>query len=267
MGNNYFQKTVLTMKFISEGAKTILKDYYFTSPLKILPAIPAEHEFTRVMILSSSGGIMAGDTQEHTIDIGENCKVEITSQSYEKIHKMMEGKATRVSNITVGAGATLNYNPQPTIPYAKSAFDNTTNIHLADDTAKLVYTEVLSAGRVHHGEKFGYTFYKTLTNVYKGEDLIYCDNTFYDPKLLNMEGYGLYEGYTHLSNIFIANFGDAKATMKSIRNILAESNEDIDFGVSVTESDDVVVRIFGYEGNTLELLNKKIFDSLYAEQQ
>ena len=43
-----------------------------------------------------------------------------------------------------------------------------------------------------------------------------------------------------------------------IRDLLAQSNQDITYGVTTTGHDDVLVRIFGYEGNALELINTQI---------
>ena len=258
MGNNYSRESVANIKMTHEDGRTILRDVYFTSPLKIITPFNTDYGLVRVMLLSSSSGIMSGDRYNINVDIGENCRSEITSQSYEKIHKMEEGHAERVNIINVDSGAILNYMPQQTIPFKNSAFENTTTINLKDETSKLLYHEILSSGRVHYGETFGYTYFKNLTDIFVGGKRVYRDNTYFDPEMFNMEGFGMYEGYTHLSNIVIVNFNDSKELVKMIRDLLAQSNQDITYGVTTTGHDDVLVRIFGYEGNALELINTQI---------
>lgn len=258
MDNMYSKGSVADIKMTCENGKTILKDVYFTSPLKIITPFNTDYGLTSVMLLSSSSGIMADDRYRISVDIGDGCRSEITSQSYEKIHKMEDGHAERVNEITVGSNAILNYMPQPTIPFKQSAFENVTNVHLKDETSKLIYHEILTSGRVHYGESFNYTYFKNVTDIFVGGKRIYRDNTYFDPEMFKMDGFGMYEGYTHLSNIVIVNFGDSKELCKSIRELLGECKEDISYGASITEHGDVVVRIFGYQANLLEVLNAKI---------
>lgn len=264
--NKYVDPSVVEAKFVFEDGKTVLKDFFFTAPFKIVSPWKQPNGFLRAMVLSSSGGIMAGDYQDYKIDIGENACAEIISQSYEKIFKMYEGQfASRDCKINVGKNAILNYMPQPTIPFSGSAYKNNTEVHLADKTSKLIYHDVLIAGRVTRKEIFDYQYYNTLTKIYVGDELIYRDNSKYNPSKFDMTGFGMFEEYTHLSNLVIVNLGDGKEVTKKIRELLAESKEDITYGVSVLASDDVVVRILGREGNALELINQQIVDAVVPD--
>ena len=38
----------------------------------------------------------------------------------------------------------------------------------------------------------------------EGDKLIYRDNTRYEPDKMPMEGIGMYEGYTHMANLFLS---------------------------------------------------------------
>ena len=48
-------------------------------------------------------------------------------------------------------------------------------------------------------ECFAYRHYYNYVEIYRGDKLIYRDNTKYIPKLFSMSSLGMYEGYTHLS--------------------------------------------------------------------
>ncbi len=258
MSNNYGRTSVINLQVILKDDRTVLKDCYFTAPFKVMNPFLLESGVLRIMLMSTSAGIMAGDHQEMNINIEDNAAVEIISQSYEKIHKMDSGKATRISTIHVGGGAYLNYNPQPTIPYANSAFENTTNIYLKDNTSKLIYNEILSSGRVFYGESFAYTFFKNDIQIFQNNVLVYRDNSLYDPKLFDMSGYGLYEGHTHFLNQVICNIASTKDTIDAIRNLLDSEYSNLEYGVTDTHFGHVVVRILANEGDLLEKVSKRI---------
>lgn len=157
------------------------------------------------MPLCASAGIMAGDSQEFSYHVKEGADLEILSQSFEKIHKMDEGSASRTIEVQVDKNAALYYYPQPVIPFAQSAFDSKMTIHLEDETSKLFLLEIISCGRNAHEERFQYRRFSSKVLLYRGEKLIYRDNTRYEPDKMPMEGIGLYEGYTHMANLFCLN--------------------------------------------------------------
>ena len=65
---------------------------------------------------------MEGDSQEFSYHVKEGADLEVLSQSFEKIHKMDEGSASRTISVQVDPHAVLYYYPQPVIPFAQSSF-------------------------------------------------------------------------------------------------------------------------------------------------
>ena len=80
-------------KIYGEGSNQVkaLDDVSFTAPYKIMTPFQKENGGIQVMPLCASAGIMKGDRQQFTYQIGEGADVEILSQSFEKIHKMDGG--------------------------------------------------------------------------------------------------------------------------------------------------------------------------------
>ena len=107
-----------------KDGRTILEDLSFTAPYKIMMPFEKENGGIQIMPLCASAGIMAGDSQEFSYHVKEGADLEVLSQSFEKIHKMDEGSATRTIEVQVDKNATLYYYPQPVIPFAQSAFDS-----------------------------------------------------------------------------------------------------------------------------------------------
>ena len=77
-------------------------------------------------------------------------------------------------------------------------------ICLGDETSRLFFLEIISCGRNAHDERFQYRRLSSKVLLYRGDKLIYRDNTRYEPDKMPMEGIGMYEGYTHMVNLFLS---------------------------------------------------------------
>ena len=262
MGINAFGKTSkVFLKAENKNGKTILEDVHFTAPYKIMRPFEKKDGSIEVMLMAASAGIMEGDCQEFQFQIGHGAKVEFRSQSYEKIHQMKAGSARRSTRIEVQAGGEFYFHPQPVIPFADSAFDNRTSIFLEDESAAFFMSEILSAGRSARGEMFDYRFYKNLTEIRRGEKLIYRDNTQYVHSQMPMGELGMYEGYTHMLNIFVTRPAYAEEFVKLARGVL-DSQEQIEAGITKLEDGDYVIRALGYRAQSLEKISELLLQDL-----
>lgn len=259
MLNQFVKTSELRLQAGLQNGKTILEDVYFTAPYKIMKPFPLPGGGISVMPLCASAGIMAGDVQVFDYKVGAGAALEILSQSFEKIHKMDEGCARREIRVDLASGGTLFYNPQPVIPFAGSAFDSDMKIQLADETSKLFLLDILSCGRAASGERFGYRRFKSKVQIWRDGKLIYRDNTCYEPEKMPMEGLGMYEGYSHMANIFMTADEDAAALQEQIWTIL-EGETECEGGVTHLSGGDLAVRIFGNRAQVLQEMAEKIKD-------
>lgn len=248
--NSFGKTSVLNISAIKKENKTILDNIYFTAPFKIMNPFYISDDYIKVMLLSVSAGIMEGDNQNIDIRIGDKTKVEVISQSYEKIHRMKSGNAMRNCNISVGKNAYLKYNPLPTIPFADSSFDITTKINLEDDSSRLIFNEIITCGRSAMGERFLFKNYNSYLEIRKKNRLIYRDNTMYNNELFNMNSIGMFEGYTHLANMVIVNFNKGDSFIEEVRNIIEEYGE-VEGGVTKLQSNDITMKILGNTSQSL----------------
>lgn len=258
MSQNQFSKTsILRVKSAIKDGYAYLSDVAFTAPFKIMKPFPVGKTGLQVLVLTASAGIMEGDTQEIEIIAGEGSKLEFLTQAYEKIHKMEEGEAIRKTKLVVGKNAELKYHPLPTIPFAKSAYRSETEIELEDESAKLIFTEVLSCGRAARGERFQYRYYHNLVTAKQEGHYIYRDNTIYDPEKFKMEEIGMYEGYTHLASMLICNYEIGDAVLSQMMEFLDET-EEIEGAVTRSNHKDLVIRILGKSGQKLTDICKQL---------
>ena len=138
-----------------KDGKTILEELSFTAPYKIMMPFERENGGIQIMPLCASAGIMAGDSQNFFYHVKEGADLEVLSQSFEKIHKMDEGAASRTIEVQVDKNATLYYYPQPVIPFAQSSFDSRMTIHLEDETSCLFLLELFPVAEKHIMNVFG----------------------------------------------------------------------------------------------------------------
>ena len=244
------------IKAALKGHHTILEDVSFTAPFKIMQPFYENQDFMTVMCLTASAGIMEGDEQEHTIFVDQGAKLEFVSQSYEKIHKMNDGFATRVAQLHVAKDAYLYYNPLPTLPFKDSAFTSKLEVHLEDATSQFILKEVLSAGRCARGELFQYRYYHNDIKIYHGETLIYVDHTRFQPQSMSLDSLGMYEGYTHLGTLILCHISKDLSWFQEVRTLL-DATEGIEGGVTQVNPSTVAIRVLGYQADQVEgILNK-----------
>lgn len=255
--NPFGRVSRIALSASNRDGKTILDDVSFTAPYKIMTPFQKENGGIQVMPLCASAGIMKGDRQQFTYQIGEGADVEILSQSFEKIHKMDGGSASRKIQIQVAPHAILSYYPQPVIPFADSAFDSEMIIHLADETSRLFLLEILSCGRNAHEERFAYRRFSSKVKIYREGKMIYRDNTCYEPAKMPMEGIGMYEGYSHMANIFLSVSTSQPEIQENITAIL-DAEKECEGGVTRLAYGDLAVRIFGNRAQKLQQIAERI---------
>ena len=237
---------------------TILSDVSFTAPYKLMAPFERPDGGIQIMPLCASAGIMRGDRQEFSYEAGEGADLEVLSQSFEKIHRMDGGSAYRHIRARAEKGASLYCCPQPVIPFGGSAYDSETEIYLADRSSRLFWLEIICSGRVAHEEQFAFFAFRrfsSLVRIYREGKLICRDNTRYEPDRMPMRGLGMYEGYTHLANIFLsASFGDLREPVWD----MLERETECEGGVTLLPEGDLAVRIFGNRAQILEEAAERI---------
>ena len=251
--NKFGKLSRLQLRASLKDGRTILSDVAFTAPFKIMRPFYEKKDIMTVMLLTASAGIMAGDRQEFSFSVEEGAHMEFVSQAYEKIHKMTSGHAERNVSIAIAKNASMRYTPLPTIPFGQSDYRSRTEIYLEDASSQLVMTEILTAGRIAHGEAFAYRLFSNHIRVRQGEKLIYYDNTIYDPSRTEMTDYGMYEGFTHLGTMLLFNMPKSENWISQARQVI-DDTADTEGGITRTADGHIVIRILGRSGDQLTRL-------------
>ena len=107
--NPFGRESVLQITTGKTGKDTYLKDLFFTAPFKVMTPFEKEGGEKEVMVLTASAGIMEGDVQRISIHMGAGTELSVTSQAFEKIHRMKDGFASRKTEIRIEKGGFLSY--------------------------------------------------------------------------------------------------------------------------------------------------------------
>lgn len=258
--NRYYRTCTLNATASLKDGKTILSDKFYTQPFKLMKPFHIKKDLMTVMMQTASAGILKGDTQEMHFVVEDNARMELLSQSFEKLHKMDGGSARRDTTIKVGKNALFKYSPLPTIPFYDSGFDSTIHAELEDETSQLILVEVLSGGRIAYGEEFVYRYYNSHITVREGGKLIYNDNAQYNPAEMDMKSLGMYEGFTHMATLLFFNMEKA-SDLEKIRGMI-DANSKVQGGASLIQSGDTAVKMLGRSAQDLYDLCEAIMNAM-----
>lgn len=243
--SSYTQESILELKTkFGVGGKSVIEHMLFTPPLKIINPI-YEEDIANIMLLSVSAGLMKDDKQKIDIKIGAKSKIKLTSQSYEKIHNTLDGKASRKTRIVIEDGAYLNYTPLPVIPFENSSFENKTNVVLQENST-FYYSEIFCAGRVSRGEIFGFKNFISRCHIYCGEKLVFFDNMTLNPKHMDLTSLCMFDDFTHYLNLIIWDKSqDIDLLYEKIKNY------GVNAGISKNASGLIIIRALDIESERL----------------
>ena len=134
------------------GEATVLDRFRQEGCLKARMPRPERGAWTTAVTLNSSGGVAQGDRLATAVTAGPGTALTVASQAAERFYRSPGGEPARVrTDLTVAAGAALEWLPQESILFDRCALDR----RLAIDVAPggwLLALETLVFGRALMGE-------------------------------------------------------------------------------------------------------------------
>lgn len=197
---------VLGLEEDKSTGKTCVKEQYSRVPLYTQRALYLEEALSNMAymyIISPSGGILQGDRYRMDITLRKHAFAHITTQGATRIYRMEKNYATQIVNIDVGEGCYFEYIPDQVIPYRDSRFYQEANLHVHDD-ATLLYSEIITPGRVASGEHFDYDicYMKAIAKDHN-DRLKFTDVAMLEPKKRDMNVFGVLANHEVVGNMYI----------------------------------------------------------------
>jgi urease accessory protein len=217
---------VLRLEQDKSNGKTSVKEQYSRVPLYTQRALYLEEALSNMAymyIISPSGGMLQGDRYRMDITLRNHAFAHITTQGATRIYRMERNYATQIINIDVGEDCYFEYIPDQVIPYRDSRFYQEANLRVHDN-ATLLYSEIITPGRVASGEHFDYDicYMKAIAKDHGG-GLKFTDVAILEPKKRDMKVFGVLSSHDVVGNMYII----TKNKLQEINNSVNSSLKDV----------------------------------------
>ena len=143
-----------------------------SGPLRVQKHLYAEGpQVCQHIIVHPPGGIAGGDRLNISANVERDAWAQLTSPGAAKWYRA-NSPAYQQLEVTVAAGATLEWLPQETIVFSAAQAELSTSIDLQGD-ARLFYWDVIALGRPASGERFEHGHFQSQLNIRRDGQLLW----------------------------------------------------------------------------------------------
>src|SRR5207253_4581995 len=103
------------VRFVRRGAATRLAHLYQHDPLRVLFPETEATDIPLAVLLTTSGGLVAGDRLAISVHLAEGAAAHVTAAAAEKIYRSTGATSAISQHLTADKGAWLEYLPPETI--------------------------------------------------------------------------------------------------------------------------------------------------------
>jgi urease accessory protein len=169
---------LLDLGLSRHGGVTRVHRHYQRAPLHLYRPIyldAGRPDMAFLFVQQFGDGLVQGDRYRIDIDCAPGSATHVTTQAATNVFRARQSFASQLVNLRVGAGAVLEYLPDPIVPFRGSRLFQRTRV-TADPDATVILGETLLPGRVAHGEAHAYDLYWSETEVrHADETLAFAD--------------------------------------------------------------------------------------------
>lgn len=165
---------LLDLTLARHGGVTRVERHYQRVPLHVYRPIYLDErrpDMAFLFVQQFGEGLVQGDRYRIDIDCRPDSATHITTQAATNVFRARDDFVTQLVNLRVGAGAVLEYLPDPVVPYRGSRLFQRTSV-AADPAATVILGEVLLPGRVAHREAHAYDIYWSETEARRPDGVL-----------------------------------------------------------------------------------------------
>jgi urease accessory protein len=175
---------LLDLALSRHGGVTRVRRHYQRAPLHLYRPIYLDDgrpDMAFLFLQQSGDGLVQGDRYRVDIDCGPGSATHVTTQAATNVFGARQNFATQLVNLRVGAGAVLEYMPDPVVPFRGSRLFQRMCVTV-DPEATVIFGETLLPGRVAHEEAHVYDLYWGETEARRpDETLLFADVLRFNP--------------------------------------------------------------------------------------
>jgi urease accessory protein len=156
-----------------------LAQLYQRDPLRVLFPAPAAGDPPVAVIVTTSGGLVAGDRLDIRVELAPGATAHVTASAAEKVYRSTGRTTTIKQTLSIGPGAALEFLPPETILFDGARLQRETVIDLAPGSAFLG-GDIVVFGRRARGERFANGFLREVWELRRNGYLVWGDTLHLD---------------------------------------------------------------------------------------
>ncbi|MBI5941575.1 MAG: urease accessory protein UreD [Caulobacterales bacterium] len=196
------------------------------------------------VMINSGGGMTGGDRFSWTVDVGDDAAAVLTTQACEKVYRADADETRVAARLTVGAGARLNWLPQETILFDRSALARSVEADVAAD-GRLLLAEAVVLGRRAMGETLTRACFHDRWRVRRDGRLLFADDLRLGGDISTLAASPPLLGGAGAFATLLLVAPDAEVSLDAVRAAIGE------FGGASAFDGKLVVRLAAPDGLTL----------------
>jgi urease accessory protein len=162
------------IRFARRDGVTRLAQLYQRDPLRVLFPAPAAGDPPVAVLVTTSGGLVAGDRLDIHVELAQGAAAHVTASAAEKVYRST-GRTTAIKQtLSIGPGAALEFLPPETILFDGARLQRETIIDLAPGSA-FMGGDIVVFGRRARGERFASGFLREVWELHCDGDLLWGD--------------------------------------------------------------------------------------------
>jgi urease accessory protein len=160
--------------FAVRDGKTRLTHLYEQNPLRVLFPTPVAGDAALAVLVTTSGGFVAGDHISVSIALGEGAAAHITGSAAEKIYRSTGSTISVDQRLSVAPHGWLEFLPPEAILFHQARLRRRTRVELAEG-AGFLGGGILVFGRIAMGERFTAGLLHENWEVHRDGKLVWGD--------------------------------------------------------------------------------------------
>jgi urease accessory protein len=165
---------IAEIAFDERDSVTRLAHLYQRDPLRVLFPTPAATEPPLAVLVTTSGGLVAGDRLDISVRLATRATAQITTSAAEKVYRST-GRTTKVFQaLSIGRDAALEFLPQETILFDRARLERKTVVDL-EPGAVFLGGEIVIFGRRARDERFVHGFFREVWEMRRDGRIVWGD--------------------------------------------------------------------------------------------
>lgn len=234
--------------FVSSKAragKSVLDDLAMSGSMKALFPRPASDGLD-VMLINTAGGITGGDDFALSASAGAGTTMTFSTQACERAYRAIGHAAGRMrSDLSIEAGARLNWLPQETILFEGANLDRSLSIEM-EETSSLLMVEPLLFGRLAMGETITSGRFCDVVDIRRSGTPLYLDRVRLEGDIAHQLDRPATAAGARAMAAVVYVAPDAEARLGAARDLLPGTA-----GASLLAPDVLVMRVLAPDGFAL----------------